>query len=362
MTQAPARGSDHLRSVLAGRDRLATISKIAEIAINDCAGVRPGEKVLIVNDNAGDPEFAGLLAGFARQADGETVLVSFDYVKTIDELPERVAEMIINSEVVIPVCQSRILYHRAIKTAEERGRVLYMADFPTESLMRPVVSEADYGQLARFGQSFQEIFAAGGELRVITAAGTNASMQMVAGRRLSVSTCRAHNRGDHDYLPGGAWFGCPDEQTVSGTFVIDSSMEPGVAGGILTEPVVMEFRDGRMTSLEGGPQAEEFRGWLDAADAKIWNVAHNGGGFNAAASRTGNLMEDERILGAFNIAGGNNQSGWPGTNDSHFHWDAMMLAANYSLGGVPVCEDGRFVHPLLTAAATDSAAAPAAAS
>ena len=352
MAQGQVRGSDHPRSVPAARNRLAAVSKIAEIAICDCARVRPGEKVLIVNDNAGDPEFAGLLTGFARDAGGEAVLVSFDYVPTIDELPERVAEMIVNSDVVIPVCQSRILYSRAIKTAEERGRVLYMADFPTEMLLRPVVSEADYGQLARYGAALEEIFAPGGDLRVTSPAGTDAVMQMVPGRRLSVSTCRAHNRGDHDYLPGGAWFGCPVEESVTGTFVIDCSMEPGVAGGIVTDPVVLEFREGRITRLDGGAQAAEFRSWLDACDEKIWNVAHNGGGFNAAASRIGNLMEDERILGTFNIAGGNNQSGWPGSNDSHFHWDAMMFQASYSLDGVPICEQGRFVHPLLAAAAT----------
>jgi hypothetical protein len=51
MAQGPVRGSDHSRSVLAARDRFAEVSRIAEIAIRDCAGVRPGEKVLIVNDS-----------------------------------------------------------------------------------------------------------------------------------------------------------------------------------------------------------------------------------------------------------------------------------------------------------------------
>ncbi len=158
--------------------------------------------------------------------------------------------------------------------------------------------------------------------------------------------------GGHDYLPGGAWFGCPDEPSVSGTFVIDCSMEPGVTGGIVDEPVVIEFQEGKIVSLTGGTAAEEFKSWLDSCDKKIWSVAHNGGGFNAKASRIGNLMEDERILGTFNIAGGNNRSGWPGTNDSAFHWDAMMLSATYSLDGVPICEEGVFVHPVLVAAAS----------
>ncbi len=162
MTEAQARGTDHPRSVTASYRRMTDLGRIAEIAIRDCAGIRPGEKVLIVNDNAGDAEFAALLTGFARDAGAEAVAVTFEFAPTIDDLPARVADMIVASDVVIPVCQSRILYSTAIKTAEKLGRVLYMADFPTEMLLRPVVREADYGELARYGQAFREIFAPGG--------------------------------------------------------------------------------------------------------------------------------------------------------------------------------------------------------
>jgi len=345
------RGSDHVRSFAASAQRNAAVAKIARIAIHDCAGVRSGETVLIVTDNAGDPELADLLAHEARSVGAEVVVIGFGYVQTILEIPERVSAAIRASDVVIPVCQSRILYSAAIKAARERGRILYMADFPTEMLMRPVVQLADYGALAAYGEAFPEIFAAGGELRVTTPAGTDATMQMLPDRRLSISTCRVRGPGERDYLPGGAWFGCPDETSVNGTFVIDCSMEPGVVGGVVEEPVRMTFVRGAMVELAGGDQAEEFRSWLESCDEMIWNVSHNGGGFNAHASRIGNLMEDERILGSFNIAGGNNQSGWPGSNASSFHWDAMMLQATYSLDGVPICERGEWVHPRLVAIA-----------
>jgi len=343
------RGQDHSLSFAGALRRSVEVAEIAEIAIRDGAGVQPGEKVLIVTDNAADPQLTDLLAHYARAAGGETIVVSFAYAPTIHDLPERVASIIGDSDVVIPVCQSRILYCSAIKSVRTHGRLLYMADFPTELLLRPVVREADYSQLAAYGDAFRALVGAGGELRVTTPAGTDASMQMVAGRRVSVSKCRVRQQGDHDYLPGGAWFGCPEEDSVNGTFVIDCSMEPGVTGGIVAEPVVIEFRAGRIVELTGGAEATEFRAWLDSCDEKIWSVSHNGGGFNAKAGRIGNLMEDERILGSFNIAGGNNQSGWPGSNDSAFHWDAMMLAASYSLDGADICQEGVFVHPALTA-------------
>jgi len=153
-----------------------------------------------------------------------------------------------------------------------------MADVPTENFLRPVVLEADYQQLARYAEVFERIFSVDGELTVRTKAGTNATMTMRGHVPLSISSCRSHHKGDHDYLPGGAWFGCPIDESVTGTFVIDSSMEPGVAGGILTEPVVLTFRDGVLVDIDGGAQARELEAWLDSCDDQIRGAAHAGGG------------------------------------------------------------------------------------
>ena len=51
MTRPQPRGTDHPRSVSASYQRLTDIGRIAQIAIRDCAGIRAGEKVVIVNDN-----------------------------------------------------------------------------------------------------------------------------------------------------------------------------------------------------------------------------------------------------------------------------------------------------------------------
>lgn len=321
------------------------LERVARIAVTQAAAVRPGEKLLVLTDTGGDPRLADLVAAEGRAAGAEVVLASFAQVSSIHDLPERIVAAMDASDVVLPLCRSRILYADATKRVSDHGRLLYMADVPTEFFLRPIVLECDYDRLARLADAFAQVLAVDGDLTVTTPAGTRATMRMEASRGLSISSCRAHVRGDHDYLPGGAWFACPIEETVEGTFVIDSSMEPGVAGGIVTEPVVLQVQAGRVVAVEGGPQAAEFTAWLDSCDDQIRGIAHNGGGFNAQASRIGNLMEDERILGSFNIAGGNNQSGWPGNNSSSFHWDAMMLNATYELAGVRLCEDGRFVHP-----------------
>jgi leucyl aminopeptidase (aminopeptidase T) len=333
-----------------------SLAKVAEIAVAKCAAVQPGERLLVLTDTGGDPDLSDAIADAGSRAGAEVVVLRFDKVETISEIPERVAAAMASSDVVIPVCKSRILYSDAVRNVKLTGRMLYMADFPTELFMRPVVLDADYDGLHRLAEAFSALLSGDHELRVESRRGTKATMTMVASRDLALSTCRAHSRGDHDYLPGGAWFGCPIEESVNGTFVIDCSIEPGVTGGVLNEPIALTYRDGQLVAIEGGAEAREFQAWIDSRDAQLRGFSHNGAGFNRAASRIGNLMEDERIMGAFNIAGGNNTLGWPGTNQSRFHFDGMMFDATYSVDGVLLCEDGQFVHPALLAAIGDEPA------
>jgi leucyl aminopeptidase (aminopeptidase T) len=330
------------------------IAEVADIAVATCAAVKPGERLLVLTDTGGDPDLATAMAEAGRAAGAEVILMTFDQVDTITKIPGRVAAAMAASDVVIPLCKSRILYSDAVRNVRKTGRMLYMADVPTEFFLRPVVLEADYDALARLASAFKDLFAGDHELHVWSAAGTEATMKMVGSRDLALSICRVREVGDHDYLPGGAWFGCPLETSVNGTFVIDCSIEPGVKGGILADPIVLTYRDGWLQSVAGGAEAREFQEWLDTRDEQIRGFSHNGGGFNRAASRIGNLMEDERILGAFNIAGGNNTLGWPGTNQSKFHFDGMMLHASYAIDGETLCEEGQFVHPALTAAISGS--------
>jgi leucyl aminopeptidase (aminopeptidase T) len=328
----------------------AALKDVAEIAVGECARVRPNERLLVLTDTSGDPALADAIADAGRRRGAEVILMRFEQVEMITKIPNRVEAAMAISDVVIPVCKSRILYSNAIKKARANGRVLYMADVATDLFLRPAVRSADYDELARLGHAFKEILGGNHVVRVTSPSGTQATMQMVTDRDLVVSVCRAHKQGDHDYLPGGAWFGCPLEQSVNGSFVIDCSIEPGVQGGLLTEPIALHYKDGWLVAIEGGSQAQEFQAWLDACDEDIRGVAHNGGGFNRAASPIGNLMEDERITGAFNIACGNNTMGWPGKNHSKYHFDGMILRSSYWVDDVPVCENGKFVHPLLNAA------------
>ncbi|MEG1537997.1 MAG: hypothetical protein RR387_06910, partial [Clostridiales bacterium] len=63
------------------------------------------------------------------------------------------------------------------------------------------------------------------------------------------------------------------------------------------------------------------------------------------ACYTGNLMEDERVWNAFCISGGTNVMNFLGKNTAKSHWDGMCDKITMVIDGVPICEDGKFIHP-----------------
>lgn len=60
---------------------------------------------------------------------------------------------------------------------------------------------------------------------------------------------------------------------------------------------------------------------------------------------TGNLMEDERVWNAFCVSGGANAMSFGGQNTAKSHWDGMCSDITMVIDGMPICEDGHFVHP-----------------
>ena len=72
------------------------------------------------------------------------------------------------------------------------------------------------------------------------------------------------------------------------------------------------------------------------------NLAELGVGTNDAATLTGNVLEDEKILGTAHVAFG--ASAAIGGNVSvPIHLDCVVLDASLTIGGTPVLDQGRFL-------------------
>ena len=113
--------------------------------------------------------------------------------------------------------------------------------------------------------------------------------------------------------------------------------------GISDEPAILTMHEGQIVSAENGlgPQYLEK---LQAHGELGTNLAELGVGTNDRAILTGNVLEDEKILGTVHIAFGAS-AGIGGTVSVPIHLDVVVLEASLDVDGRPVLEDGRFVLP-----------------
>jgi leucyl aminopeptidase (aminopeptidase T) len=96
-----------------------------------------------------------------------------------------------------------------------------------------------------------------------------------------------------------------------------------------------------IVSGEGGLGPEYFAR-LDAHGESGRNLAELGVGTNDAAQLTGNMLEDEKILGTVHIAFGAS-AGIGGTVSVPIHLDVVVLDATLELDGRTVLDAGRYV-------------------
>jgi leucyl aminopeptidase (aminopeptidase T) len=101
------------------------------------------------------------------------------------------------------------------------------------------------------------------------------------------------------------------------------------------------MRDGRVVSAEHG-LGPVFLPRLQAHGELGTNLAELGVGTNDRARLTGNVLEDEKILGTVHVAFGAS-AGIGGTVAVPIHLDVVVLDATLEVSGQRVLDAGRYV-------------------
>jgi leucyl aminopeptidase (aminopeptidase T) len=81
---------------------------------------------------------------------------------------------------------------------------------------------------------------------------------------------------------------------------------------------------------------------LQSHGEKATNLAELGVGTNDRATLTGNVLEDEKILGTVHVAFGP-RAGIGGTVSVPIHLDVVITDASLAVDGQPVLQSGRLV-------------------
>ena len=196
---------------------------------------------------------------------------------------------------------------------------------------------ADMAELRRKGRAVADLLDEASEARITCANGSDLRLGL-EGRQAIPDAGELGEGNAFGNLPCGEGFIAPVEGTCEGTLVVDGT----IAGvGIPAEPVRMSVVDGRLAEASG-PEGEQLLALLTEHGAEATTVAELGIGTNEMAELTGNVLEDEKILGTVHVAFGASAA-IGGTIQVPVHLDCVVLQPTVEVGGTTVVSEGEFL-------------------
>jgi leucyl aminopeptidase (aminopeptidase T) len=301
--------------------------------IQRCLAVRSGEDVLVVVD-AGTRRIGEALRDGAAKAGADAVLAIMDERATDGTDPPRPVAAAMSACDVFIAPTSRSLSHTpGRKRASEAGARGATLPGVTEDMLARVMA-VDSELMARRSQAVAALLEGATDARVSCPLGTNFRLDLT-GRSGIADDGDLTAPGAFGNLPAGEAFIAP--LNGEGT-IVASSLAPL---GLTDEPAALTVRDGRIVAAEGG-LGPEYLKLLQVHGELGSNLAELGVGTNDRAQLTGNVLEDEKILGTVHVAFGAS-AGIGGTVSVPIHLDVVVLDASLQVGGTTVLDGGRYV-------------------
>ncbi len=302
--------------------------------VRDCLGVSEGEELLIV----ANPATQGL--GEALRAEGsgagaDAVLALMEERAThAAEPPASIAAAMAAADVVLAPTVQSLSHTASRKAASEAGARIATLPGVTEEMLARVMS-ADMGELRRKGDAVAKLLDDADEARIVCANGSDLEFDL-SGRTAIPDAGDITAAGAFGNLPCGEGFISP--LSADGTLVVDGSMA-GI--GNVSAPVTLTISGGNLTDASGDDGAELLRQLAAGGDGGR-NVAELGIGTNEKAILTGNILEDEKILGTAHVAFGASAA-IGGNVQVPVHTDVLVMAPTVTVGGTTVVDEGTFV-------------------
>ena len=301
--------------------------------VRDCLAVRRGEDVLVIC-NPATREIGEWLRDEAETAGADAVLaVMSERGSHAEEPPDSLAVAMLKADVVLAPTVQSLSHTAARKAATEAGvRIATLPGVTTEMLAR--VMSADMEELRRRGRAIADALTSGSEAVITCPNGSDLRLGL-EGRTAIADDGRLTERGAFGNLPCGEGFIAPVEGTSDGQIVADGTI---ATVGVPAEPVTLAVKRGHLTQASG-EEGARLMDLLTAHGPEGTNVAELGIGANEKAILSGNVLEDEKILGTVHVAFGASAA-IGGTVQVPVHLDCVVTKPSLTVDGEPVVSDG----------------------
>lgn len=288
-----------------------------------------------------DPElerYAILIEGAAAAvgAKSETYMIP---VRRQDgeEPPNDVAEAMTRADVIFSPVSISITHTKAMRSALDAGaRAILMTAYTDEILTSAALLETDFTAQVPICQMIGDAFTAGSEVHLTSPKGTDLRFS-IEGRTANVLT-NIPEPGQLAPVPDIEVNVVPVTGSAQGHLIADASV-PYLGIGILENPIACRVEDGFITAMDGGAEATRLRTYLSSfGDRNCFNVAELGVGLNPNARLTGEMLEDEGVLGTIHIGIGTSHA-LGGEIVAPTHYDLLMWEPTIEVDGRVIQRD-----------------------
>ncbi len=302
--------------------------------VRDCVAVKAGEELLVV----ANPATTGLgerlrLEGEAVGAEAVLALMS-ERASHAAEPPAAIAAAMSKADAVLAPTVQSLSHTAARRLASEGGTRIATLPGVTEEMLARVMS-ADMEGLRRRGRVIADRLDHGSEARIRCPHGSDLVVTL-GGRTAIPDAGELGETGAFGNLPCGEGYIAP--VSGEGRLIVDGTI---AAVGIPKEPVELVVTDGRLTGASGDEGARLME-LLTEHGPDGTHIAELGIGTNEKAILTGDVLEDEKILGTAHIAFGASAA-IGGTVHVPVHLDCVVMRPEVTIDGEPILSDGRLL-------------------
>jgi leucyl aminopeptidase (aminopeptidase T) len=315
---------------------MSDLDRAVKAVVHDCLAVGEGEDTLVV----ANPATLGIgqrLRDEAEAAGSEAMLALMsERAQHGTEPPDAIAAAMLKADVImVPTVQS-LSHTAARKAATDAGARAATLPGVTEEMLARAMS-ADMDELRRRSHAVADLLTDASEARITCANGSDLLLDL-EDRTAIADAGELSEPGAFGNLPCGEGFISPRHDSGGGRLVVD-----GIIGsiGIPDPPAELVVEDGRLVSATGA-EGEELLDQLNCHGPDAARLAELGVGTNEKALLSGELLEDEKILGTVHVAFGAS-AGIGGTIQVPVHLDCVVMKPNLTVDGRQVIEAGKLL-------------------
>ena len=314
------------------------LEKAVDLVLNKCMGLKHNESLLIITDRR-KRKIGNLFLKQGNKTAKKAELLEIPVGNVNgEEPPKKAAKEMLNYDVELLITTKSLTHTKARKNASETGARIATLPGITESMMARAIN-VDYKRICKLSRKIASIMDNGKIIKLTTKKGTDIIMEIKGRKAHGRSGGILTKKGKFGNLPSGEAFIAPIENKTNGIYIVDASL-----GGIgkVDKPVKVLVKNGYAVKITGKKSAKELNKLLNTAGKKARIVAELGIGTNYKAKITGNLLEDEKVIGTCHLALGDN-TGFGGKNQVPLHIDGVIKKPTIFIDNKKVMDNGKLL-------------------